>query len=39
MISGMENMKSPFRGIARDIRGRASCYKQDWIDGIKSGIG
>ncbi|KAL7619108.1 hypothetical protein Lser_V15G01310 [Lactuca serriola] len=35
----MENMKSPFRGIARDIRGRASCYKQDWIDGIKSGIG
>ncbi|CAI9267469.1 unnamed protein product [Lactuca saligna] len=37
--NGMENMKSPFRGIARDIRGRASCYKQDWIDGIKSGIG
>ncbi|CAH1442565.1 unnamed protein product [Lactuca virosa] len=35
----MENMKSPFRGIARDIRGRASCYKQDWIAGIKSGIG
>ncbi|KAI3773393.1 hypothetical protein L1987_47920 [Smallanthus sonchifolius] len=31
-------MKSPFRGIAGDIRGRASCYKQDWIVGIKLGI-
>ncbi|KAI7750765.1 hypothetical protein M8C21_028338, partial [Ambrosia artemisiifolia] len=34
----IENMTSPFRGIAEDIRGRASCYKQDWIDGIKPGI-
>ncbi|KAL8233356.1 hypothetical protein R6Q59_019456 [Mikania micrantha] len=34
----IENMKSPFRGIVGDIRGRASCYKQDWIDGIKPGI-
>ncbi|KAJ9559517.1 hypothetical protein OSB04_004677 [Centaurea solstitialis] len=39
MITGMENLKSPFRGIAVDIRGRASCYKQDWIAGIRSGIG
>ncbi|KAI3802674.1 hypothetical protein L1987_30815 [Smallanthus sonchifolius] len=31
-------MKSPFRGIAGDIRGRASCYKQDWIAGIRPGI-
>ncbi|KVH98012.1 Bicarbonate transporter, C-terminal [Cynara cardunculus var. scolymus] len=36
---GMENMKSPFRGIAGDIRGRALCYKQDWVAGIRSGIG
>ncbi|XP_071734201.1 boron transporter 4-like [Rutidosis leptorrhynchoides] len=34
----MESMKSPFRGILRDIRGRALCYKQDWIAGIMSGI-
>nr|XP_043636923.1 boron transporter 4-like [Erigeron canadensis] len=31
-------MKSPFRGIAEDIRGRLSCYKQDWIAGIRPGI-
>ncbi|XP_076921660.1 boron transporter 4 [Bidens hawaiensis] len=31
-------MKYPFRGIAGDIRGRVSCYKQDWIAGITPGI-
>ncbi|CAK9311208.1 unnamed protein product [Citrullus colocynthis] len=36
----MENMRcSIFRGIASDFRGRASCYKQDWIGGLRSGIG
>ncbi|PON89406.1 Bicarbonate transporter [Trema orientale] len=35
----MENLKAPFRGIAADVRGRASCYKQDWIGGLCSGIG
>lgn len=30
---------TPFEGIAEDIRGRVSCYKQDWIAGIRSGIG
>ncbi|XP_060205631.1 boron transporter 4-like [Lycium barbarum] len=30
---------TPFKGIAEDIRGRVSCYKQDWIAGIRSGIG
>ncbi|KAJ0579405.1 putative bicarbonate transporter [Helianthus annuus] len=38
MTSGIENMTSPFRGIAKDIKGRASCYKQDWIAGIKPGF-
>ncbi|XP_076933035.1 boron transporter 4-like [Bidens hawaiensis] len=38
MTSGIENMKSPFRGIAGDIRGRVSCYNQDWIAGITPGI-
>ncbi|KAH7547356.1 boron transporter 4 [Ziziphus jujuba] len=35
----MENLKAPFRGIAKDIRGRALCYKQDWTCGIRSGLG
>ncbi|PWA47464.1 HCO3- transporter family [Artemisia annua] len=35
----MEHFKSPFRGIANDVRGRALCYKQDWKAGISSGIG
>ncbi|XP_038878227.1 boron transporter 4-like [Benincasa hispida] len=35
----MENLRAPFRGIVDDIRGRAACYKQDWIDGPLSGIG
>nr|XP_009786677.1 PREDICTED: boron transporter 4-like isoform X3 [Nicotiana sylvestris] len=29
----------PLKGIAKDIGGRVSCYKQDWIAGIRSGIG
>ncbi|KAJ0536912.1 putative bicarbonate transporter [Helianthus annuus] len=39
MISVMEHMKSPFRGIAHDVRGRILCYKRDWIAGITSGFG
>ncbi|XP_062089791.1 boron transporter 4 [Humulus lupulus] len=35
----MESFKAPFRGIANDVRGRASCYKQDWISGLCSGTG
>ncbi|KAI3463375.1 hypothetical protein Pfo_020038 [Paulownia fortunei] len=35
----MENMKVPFRGIRKDVTGRLSCYKQDWVTGIRSGIG
>ncbi|KAL6333966.1 hypothetical protein AAG906_000017 [Vitis piasezkii] len=34
----MEQIKTPFRGIAEDIRGRALCYRQDWTDGIRSRI-
>ncbi|KAL2493428.1 Boron transporter 4 [Abeliophyllum distichum] len=34
----MENIKAPFGGIEKDIRGRLSCYKQDWMAGIRSGI-
>ncbi|OWM81813.1 boron transporter 4-like isoform X2 [Punica granatum] len=35
----MESIKSPFRGIVADFRGRASCYKEDWISGLHSGFG
>ncbi|KAL8138569.1 hypothetical protein V2J09_004570 [Rumex salicifolius] len=35
----MENLKTPFRGIASDVRGRLSCYKQDWLGGFGSKLG
>uniref|UniRef100_A0A803LEH2 Bicarbonate transporter-like transmembrane domain-containing protein n=1 Tax=Chenopodium quinoa TaxID=63459 RepID=A0A803LEH2_CHEQI len=35
----MDNIKAPFRGITSDIRGRLSCYKQDWTNGFKYGVG
>lgn len=35
----MEHFKTPFKGIASDVRGRAACYKQDWIGGLRSGLG
>nr|GMD33815.1 boron transporter 4-like [Ipomoea batatas] len=35
----MQNLRTPFRGIAEDVRGRVACYKQDWVAGIRSGIG
>ncbi|XP_021804456.1 boron transporter 4-like isoform X2 [Prunus avium] len=35
----MESFKAPFRGIAKDVKGRALCYKQDWTAGFRSGIG
>ncbi|XP_021298568.1 boron transporter 4 [Herrania umbratica] len=35
----MEHFKTPFKGIASDVRGRAACYKQDWIGCLRSGLG
>ncbi|KAL8105008.1 hypothetical protein AgCh_028970 [Apium graveolens] len=35
----MESFKTPFRGVAEDVRGRLFCYKKDWIAGIQSGYG
>ncbi|KAG6788895.1 hypothetical protein POTOM_004973 [Populus tomentosa] len=35
----MEYMKTPFRGILNDVKGRIACYKQDWVAGILSGFG
>ncbi|KAE8665352.1 Shaker pollen inward K+ channel isoform 1 [Hibiscus syriacus] len=33
----MENIRSPFSGIIEDIKGRSACYKQDWVNGFRSG--
>ncbi|CAL5438637.1 unnamed protein product [Camellia sinensis] len=32
----MKNMKSPFRGLINDFKGRKACYKQDWHDAFCS---
>ncbi|XP_037493219.1 probable boron transporter 6 isoform X2 [Jatropha curcas] len=34
----MESLKSPFKGIVKDVKGRAACYKDDWTNGLKTGI-
>ncbi|XP_073130174.1 boron transporter 4-like [Henckelia pumila] len=33
----MDHLKTPFKGVANDIRGRLACYKKDWIDTCGSG--
>ncbi|KAE8682725.1 putative boron transporter 5 [Hibiscus syriacus] len=33
----MEKIRSPFRGIIEDLKGRSACYKQDWVNGFHSG--
>ncbi|KAK9269426.1 hypothetical protein L1049_001199 [Liquidambar formosana] len=33
----MDNVKTPFRGIIKDFKGRKACYKQDWISALCSG--
>ncbi|XP_059460706.1 probable boron transporter 7 [Corylus avellana] len=35
----MKNIRTPFWGIINDIKGRAACYKEDWICAFCSGIG
>lgn len=34
----MDQIRSPFKGILADVKGRAVCYKQDWIGGFHSGF-
>ncbi|XP_023002256.1 probable boron transporter 6 isoform X1 [Cucurbita maxima] len=31
-------MGAPFEGIVKDFKGRAACYKQDWICALCSGV-
>ncbi|KAL8139413.1 hypothetical protein V2J09_005434 [Rumex salicifolius] len=32
-------LKAPFNGISSDVHGRLLCYKQDWVNGLRYGIG
>ncbi|KAJ0985651.1 hypothetical protein J5N97_004007 [Dioscorea zingiberensis] len=34
----MEQIKNPFKGILKDIKGRTACYRQDWNGGFRSGF-
>ncbi|XP_048133277.1 boron transporter 4-like isoform X1 [Rhodamnia argentea] len=33
----MESIRTPFRGITQDLKGRKACYKQDWASGVCCG--
>ncbi|XP_073033395.1 boron transporter 4-like isoform X2 [Primulina eburnea] len=37
MQNTMDHLKTPFKGVTNDIRGRLTCYKKDWIDTCGSG--
>ncbi|CAI0414960.1 unnamed protein product [Linum tenue] len=34
----MDSLRTPFRGILDDLRGRAECYKDDWTSAIRAGV-
>ncbi|XP_072998554.1 boron transporter 4-like isoform X2 [Typha latifolia] len=34
----MDLLRTPFRGIVKDVKGRALCYRQDWVGGFHSGF-
>ncbi|KAF5748209.1 Boron transporter 4 [Tripterygium wilfordii] len=34
----MESLRTPFKGIIGDIKGRGACYKEDWASALFSGI-
>ncbi|KAL0905656.1 hypothetical protein M5K25_024092 [Dendrobium thyrsiflorum] len=34
----MAETKQAFGGLTNDFKGRASCYKQDWVGGFRSGL-
>lgn len=33
----MESLKNPFKGVAKDFKGRLACYKKDWLNSCSSG--
>lgn len=34
----MEQLRTPFRGVINDVKGRLSYYKSDWLDAYASGL-
>ncbi|KAJ7966141.1 Boron transporter-like protein [Quillaja saponaria] len=34
----MENIRTPFKGIINDFKGRSACYKEDWTCALCSGV-
>ncbi|KAK9141626.1 hypothetical protein Syun_011026 [Stephania yunnanensis] len=34
----MNSLKTPFKGIVKDVQARKACYKQDWTGGFRSGL-
>ncbi|RYR44525.1 hypothetical protein Ahy_A08g040848 isoform B [Arachis hypogaea] len=36
--SEMGKLGTPFKGIIQDVKGRAECYKQDWVLSFCSGL-
>lgn len=33
----MDQLKTPFKGVVNDVKGRLACYKKDWLDTCGSG--
>lgn len=33
----MDGLKTPFKGVEKDFKGRLACYKKDWLDSCGSG--
>ncbi|KAH6788308.1 HCO3- transporter family [Perilla frutescens var. frutescens] len=33
----MDSLKSPFKGVKEDFKGRRACYKKDWLTSCSSG--
>ncbi|XP_042036448.1 boron transporter 4-like [Salvia splendens] len=33
----MDGLKTPFKGVEKDLKGRLACYKKDWLDSCGSG--
>ncbi|PIN13561.1 hypothetical protein CDL12_13816 [Handroanthus impetiginosus] len=33
----MDHLKTPFKGVVSDVKGRLACYKKDWLDTCGSG--
>nr|AHY28556.1 boron transporter [Triticum aestivum] len=34
----MDLLASPFKGVLHDVKGRAACYKDDWLAGLHTGF-